>query len=76
MSTAAKSMSRRFLLDRREDATGISGTGPVAEGVAFSDGTAVLRWTTAHRSTAVYASMAELEAIHGHEGRTVVAWVD
>lgn len=76
MSTANTSTARRFVLDRLEDASGVSGTGPVAEGVAFTDGTAVLRWTTAHRSTAVYASMAELEAIHGHEGRTVVRWVD
>lgn len=67
---------RRFILNRLEDATGISGDGPVAEGVRFTDGTCVLRWTVALKSTAIYESVQELEAIHGHEGRTKVQWVD
>lgn len=67
---------KRFILNRLEDASGVSGVGPVAEGVCFTDGTCVIRWTTAHRSTAVYESMVTLEAIHGHEGRTKVQWVD
>lgn len=54
----------------------MSGVGPVAEGVEFGDGTAVLRWTTANRSTAIYESMETLERIHGREGRTKVRWVD
>lgn len=64
-----------FKLVREEDPTGISGTGLIAEGCQFSDGTCVLRWTTEHRSTAVYGSMEELEAIHGHGGSTRVVWV-
>jgi hypothetical protein len=67
---------RRFELHRHEDETGVSGTGPVAEGVMFSDGTAALRWRTAVRSTAVYACMEDLERIHGHDGRTEVVWLD
>jgi hypothetical protein len=46
-------LPRRFQLVRLEDPGGISGVGVVADGVEFSDGTAVLRWTTAHRSTAI-----------------------
>lgn len=65
---------RLFRLRRAEDASGVSGIGYVAEGVCFSDGSAVLRWTTQHRSWAVYSSIEELEAIHGHEGRTVIEW--
>ncbi len=61
---------RTFDLVRLEDATGISGTGPVAEGVVFSDGTVALRWLTAHRSTALYESAREVLAIHGHGGKT------
>lgn len=67
---------RRFHLDRAEDVSGTSGTGVVAEGVLFSTGKAVLAWTTRYRSVAVYDSMAELERIHGHDGRTKVVWVD
>jgi len=67
---------RRFLLVRTEDVSGISGTGVVAEGILFSDDRAVLRWVTRLRSVAVYDSMEDVEAIHGHDGRTTVQWVD
>lgn len=65
---------RTFHLERDEDATGISGTGIVAWGCRFPDGTAVLRWATAKASTAVYASLEDLEAIHGHGGLTRIVW--
>lgn len=68
--------SRRFVLNRVEDASGVSGTGIIAEGVEFSDGTCALRWKTKHRCTGVYDSILVLEHIHGHEGRTQVIWVD
>jgi hypothetical protein len=61
---------------RTEDVSGISGVGVVAEGVQFSDGTCVLRWLTQHTSTAIYASMADLITIHGHNGATQVRWID
>lgn len=64
-----------FRLHRLEDASGVSGTGVVAEGACFSDGTAVLRWCTKTRSTAVYASMLDLLAIHGHGGATEVRYL-
>lgn len=67
---------RRFLLVREEDVSGTSGTGIVAEGVLFSSGKAVLAWTTKYRSVGVYDSLAELEAIHGHEGRTKLEWLE
>lgn len=68
--------SRRFLLVRSEDATGTSGTGTVAEGTRFRDGTVALRWLTATTSTALYASIGDVIAIHGHEGRTTIHWLD
>lgn len=61
-----------FELDRHEDETGISGTGVVAQGVVFDDGTVALRWTTTHNSTAIYESMVAVEAIHGHKGKTTI----
>lgn len=65
---------RSFTLFRGWDATGISGTGTVAEGVQFSDGSCVLRWLTEHKSTALYDSIGEIEHIHGHGGATRVEW--
>lgn len=68
---------RRFELVRDVDVTGISGTGVVAEGVEFSDGTVVIRWATGeHRSTVVWPGIESVEAIHGHGGATHVNWVD
>lgn len=67
---------RRFELVREEDVSGVSGTGVVAEGVAFSDGVTVLRWLRAGGSTAIYNSAEHMEQIHGHDGRTVILWLD
>ncbi|HEY4669722.1 MAG TPA: hypothetical protein VIH05_08105 [Tepidiformaceae bacterium] len=67
---------RRFVVLRNEDPGGVSGTGQVAEGVEFSDGTCVLRWTTVQKSTAFYDSAEACEAIHGHSGMTRFEWID
>lgn len=67
---------RRFELHRDVDATGVSGTGAVAEGVEFSNGYCALTWRTVHTSVAFYPSIATLEAIHGHNGQTRIVWVD
>lgn len=67
---------RRFVLERHEDYSGVSGVGDVAEGVEFSDGKCALRWRTDTASTAIYDSADDLIAIHGHEGRTRLRWVD
>ena len=67
---------RRFHLVRDEDESGVSGVGLVAWGCVFPDGKAVLRWCVELTSTAVYDSVDELVAIHGHNGRTRIEWVD
>lgn len=67
---------KRFWLRRIEDESGISGTGDVAEGIVFTSGKAVLNWTTEHTSIAVYDSLEELMAIHGHDGKTILVWID
>lgn len=61
---------------RHEDETGVSGTGVVAEGVEFENGRCVMQWLTGIASLAVYESVAELKAIHGHQGKTVVTFVE
>ena len=67
---------RRFVLNRIEDESGVSGTGIVAEGVQFSTGKCVMGWLTSVSSIAVYDSIEELEFIHGHAGMTLIAWMD
>jgi len=68
-------MIRTFYLDRPTDVTGVSGTGIVAYGVVFDDGTTVIRWRGEHRSTVVWPSLEDAEAIHGHHGTRFV-WLD
>lgn len=67
---------RRFQLIRNADKTGVSGTGIVAEGVQFSDGTVVLRWHGETGSTVVWASIDDAIKIHGHDGATLIGWMD
>lgn len=76
MSESKAIACQRFELVRREDDTGISGTGVVAYGLLFPDGRAVLRWDAKVNSTVLYDSIADLETIHGHGGKTVIHWVD
>jgi hypothetical protein len=67
---------RRFELVRVEDVSGISGTGVVAEGVEFTNGKCTMSWLTKYTSVTVFENMTSLEAIHGHQGKTMVRWVD
>jgi hypothetical protein len=67
---------RRFNLVRNEDESGVSGTGTVAQGIQFDDGTCAMRWLTAKASVAFYDSIGDLEEIHGHGGKTVIEWID
>jgi hypothetical protein len=72
-----KGAPRPFALYRKNDATGISGTGIVAEGAAFSDGTAVLRWLTEWPTSVVFhdRGIEAIEKIHGHGGATEIVWL-
>lgn len=64
-------MARLFILERDVDLSGSSGTGRIAEGVQFSDGQAVIHWTTdGPNATGFYASIEDVERIHGHGGTT------
>ena len=74
--TAKQSRMRRFVLNRADDKTGTSGTGIVAEGVQLSSGQVVLTWLSPLNSVAVYANMNVAETLHGHQGATVVEWID
>ncbi len=65
---------KTFKLLRHEDVNGCSGTGIVAEGIVFTDGTVVMHWVTKTPSTSIYRSVEDLEYLHGHEGRTEVVY--
>jgi hypothetical protein len=67
---------RRFYLKRIEDESGVSGSGVVAEGIEFSDGSCALNWLTHTACHGIYKNIKQLELIHGHGGKTVVEWKD
>lgn len=71
-----ESTSRRFVLDRQIDVSGVSGLGIVAEGVQFSDGHCAVHWLGDWPTTTSHYSIESVIAVHGHEGKTKVAWLD
>lgn len=69
-------LPRRFHLQRHRDVSGVSGTGRVAVGVQWPDGTASVRWLGERPSTVVWDSMDDAEHVHGHGGATEIVWDD
>lgn len=75
---------RRFWLHRHEDESGVSGTGVVAVGVQMPSGKVAMEWLNAANETvdtedngwAIYSSIEDAEAVHGHDGRTEIKWLD
>lgn len=67
---------RLFHLVRHVDGSGVSGTGTVAEGVEWSDGTVALRWRGRWPTTSAWeGGLDAVLAVHGHGGSTVVRWL-
>lgn len=66
---------RIFVLKRKEDPSGISGTGVVAEGVEFHDGSVALRWIKGdHHSTVIHQNMQSVAAIHAPTHTTEIVY--
>ena len=63
---------KEFHLVRIEDESGISGTGVVARGVVLPSGAVCMEWVTFHSSICIYKNLADVEQIHGHNGKTQV----
>ncbi len=61
-----------FRVMRREDVSGNTGTGHVADAVRFPNGKAAIAFREGARSVALYDSLEDLIATHGHDGRTVL----
>jgi hypothetical protein len=66
---------KTFVLRRHVDVSGVSGTGDVAEGIEFSDGTVALRWVVGeHPCTSLWDSIDSVTHIHGHGSHTEIVW--
>lgn len=72
----ASPVSRRFELHRDVDVTGISGTGVVADGVCWPDGSASIHWRGERPSNVFWPQMVWASEIHGHGGATRIVWID
>lgn len=71
-----KSKMRRFVLMRKEDVSGVSGTGVVAEGVVFTSGFVAFTWLSPMTVVSTAPSLDCIENVHGHEGSTEVVYLD
>ena len=69
--------ARQFYLVRHRDPTGKSGVGIVGEGIQWSGGTAHLHWLTEWETFVHWpGGVEEILAVHGHDGATVIRWLD
>ncbi|MGA4989928.1 hypothetical protein [Nonomuraea bangladeshensis] len=59
-----------FTLVRDVDVSGVSGTGTVADGVVWPDGTVSVRWRGQRPSIVHWATLDDVKHIHGHNGAT------
>jgi hypothetical protein len=75
LPTAKQSSMRSFVLVRKDDATGTSGVGVVAEGVEFSNGRVALHWLSQMDVVGMYDNVTVVEKLHGHDGRTTLEWL-
>lgn len=66
MTDRAPEGMRRFVMHRQQDASGVSGTGLVLEGVLFSTGIVVVHWLTPppRGSISVFDSLDQFLSIH------------
>lgn len=69
-------MIKRFHFERKQDVSGISGTGRVAEGVILSTGEVVLNWLGEHSSINIYHSINDVNFIHSHGSCTSIIFDD
>lgn len=68
------SLPRLFHLQRNTDVTGASGTGRVAEGCMWPDGSASVWWHGEAKSVVYWPRFAHAKRVHGHGGATEFVW--
>ena len=81
MTDRAPDGMRRFVMHREHDASGVSGTGLVLEGVLFSTGVVVVHWLTPppRGSISVFDSLEQFLSIHVRphpDNQTVLVFED
>lgn len=67
---------RLFHLQRDHDVSGVSGTGRVADGVLWPDGSVTIRWRGERPSSVHWDRLDDAEHVHGHQGATRIVWAD
>jgi hypothetical protein len=67
---------RRFVMVRKVDVSGVSGTGVVVWGCEWPDGRVSYRWNTATATSVTADSISDVVEIHGHDGATSLKWLD
>lgn len=67
---------KHFYLLRKQDESGVSGTGIVAIGAILPSGHCVLEWLTFTSSIAIYKSLNDVNEIHSHGGKTEIVMGD
>lgn len=65
---------RLFHLQRSVDVTGLSGTGRVAEGCVWPDGSASVWWHGEAKSVVYWPRITHAKRVHGHGGATQFVW--
>jgi len=68
-----------FIMIRRNDETGISGTGKVLEGILFSSGKVVVNWCSSKASVVVWDSIEDFLDVHINShpsNRSLLVWAD
>lgn len=65
---------KHFWLVRSEDVHNNSGTGIVAEGNIFSDGTCRMHWLAEINTKTDFPSIHDVTKLHGHDGKTRVVF--
>lgn len=64
-----------FHLVRKQDVSGVSGTGVVALGTRYPNGKCTISWLHEISCIGVYDDIEQLVAIHGHGGNTTVQFL-
>ncbi len=71
-----RGLTRRFVLNRKDDETGTSGTGVVAIGTQYPNGKVSMTWLSHLGTFSWYDTIEIVEGLHGHNNKTEVMWLD
>lgn len=64
-----------FQLHRKEDKSGISGIGIIADGVIYPNGKVSMCWRGIISSIVIYDDIEMVKEIHGHNGCTEICYI-